>query len=432
MTTDNRICIMGMGYVGLTLAVIMAENGYEVDGIEINPSVLETIQGGRAHFFETNLDFMLRRNLASGRLRFASEIPAEREFDVYVITVGTPLDEQGSPRMDMVRSVAGQISAHMREGALVVLRSTVRLGTAMDVVRPTLEDSGKAYGLAMCPERTLEGRALAELPVLPQIVGGMDAESRDRAGSVFQRITPTILKVSDIQTAELIKLLDNSFRDVFFSFGNEVAMLCEKVGVDAAEVIRSANLGYERTNIAWPGFVGGPCLEKDPHILMDSLKSVDHVPTLVQAARQLNEDMVDHAFRSAVAGVRDRENLKITIMGMAFKGQPDTDDLRGSPALLMVDTIRRELPSAKIFAQDFVVGDAALSGLGVTPVDDHDAFRDADVVMIMNNNRKYLTLDFESRASLMASPSVIYDAWNVVYRNIDLPEGVSLRAFGSK
>lgn len=431
MSADSRICIMGMGYVGLTLAVVMAEKGFEVDGIEINPSILETVEKGKAHFFETNLDFMLRRNLANGRLRFSGTIPADREYDVYVITVGTPLADDGKPRMDMVRSVSQNIADHMRDDALVVLRSTVRLGTALGVTMPVLEASGKQFCLAMCPERTLEGRALAELPVLPQIVGGMDQRSLDRAGTVFQRITPTILKVTDIQTAELIKLLDNSFRDVFFSFGNEVAMICEKVGVNAAEVIGSANLGYERTNIAWPGFVGGPCLEKDPHILIDSLRDLAHVPTLIRSARQLNEDLVEHAMRSALSTVERRPGMRIAIMGMAFKGQPDTDDLRGSPSLHLLEAIRRELPDAVVRCQDYVAKPEALERLGVEAVDDEEAFRDADVVFVANNNRRYYTLDFEMRAKLMRTPSVIYDAWNAVYPKLDLPEGVNLRAFGS-
>lgn len=431
MEQDNRVSILGMGYVGLTLAVVMAERGFEVDGIEINPEILASIRRGKAHFFEANLDFMLRRNLAKGRLRFSETIPAGREFDIYVITVGTPLDAAGAPRMDMVSNVSRQIAEHMRDGALVVLRSTVQLGTSLKVARPLLEATGKRFDLAFCPERTIEGRALSELPVLPQIVGGLDKASRDRAGAVFQRLTPTLLKVSDIRTAELIKLLDNSFRDMFFAFGNEVALLCEAIGVDAAEVIKAANLGYERTNIAWPGFVGGPCLEKDPHILMRSLEEFEHVPRLVEAARSLNERLVRHVFERAIDAVGRRDGLSVTVMGMAFKGQPDTDDMRGSPSLHMLELLRKELPDARIRAQDFVVADAALAKLGVEPVGVEGAFDGANVVLIMNNNRGYHTLDFESLAARMATPGVIYDAWNVVYRQIELPQGVTLRVLGA-
>ena len=430
MKQDNRICILGMGYVGLTLAVVMAERGFDVDGIEINDDILSSLKLGEAHFFETNLDTALRRGVRRGRLRFSKTIPPERAFDAYVITVGTPLDGNGEPRMDMVSSVTEEIARHMAEHSMVVLRSTVRLGTTLLVAKPLLDATGKKYDLAFCPERTLEGRAMAELPTLPQVVGGVNAESLDRAGALFHRLTPTILKVSSIETAELIKLLDNSFRDMSFGFGNEVALICERLGLSASEVIRSANMGYERTNIAAPGFVGGPCLEKDPHILMHSLSDVSHVPEMIRAARQLNEDLVEHAFQTALSKLDRRTGLKITIMGMAFKGQPDTDDLRGSPSLHMLQLIRAQLPDAEVRLQDYVAKCEPLSALGAQPVDDLIAFEGADIVFIMNNNRKYYTLDFESRAELMRTPGLIYDAWNVVPNALELPEGIQVVKLG--
>ena len=318
----------------------------------------------------------------------------------------------------------------MAEHSMVVLRSTVRLGTTLLVAKPLLDATGKKYDLAFCPERTLEGRAMAELPTLPQVVGGVNAESLDRAGALFQRLTPTVLKVSSIETAELIKLLDNSFRDMSFGFGNEVALICERLGLSASEVIRSANMGYERTNIAAPGFVGGPCLEKDPHILMHSLRDVSHVPEMIRAARQLNEDLVEHAFQTALSKLDRRTGLKITLMGMAFKGQPDTDDLRGSPSLRMLQLIRAQLADAEVRLQDYVAKCEPLSALGAQPVDDLIAFEGADIVFIMNNNRKYYTLDFESRAELMRTPGLIYDAWNVVPNALELPEGIQVVKLG--
>lgn len=430
MHEDNRICIMGMGYVGLTLAAVMAENDFDVCGVEINHKILASLRRERAHFFEANLDYVIRRNLKRGRLTFADAIPAGARFDVYAITVGTPLGDKGVPRMDMVQNVAREIADHMQEDALVVLRSTVKLGTSLDVVKPILDASGKRYELAFCPERTMEGRALAELPVLPQVVGGIDDASRDRAAVLFQRITPTTLRVSSIQTAELIKLLDNSFRDTFFAFGNEVALLCEAIGVDAMEVIETANLGYERTNIALPGFVGGPCLEKDPHILVHSLAAHDHVPRLIHTARDLNERLVGHVFERVRETLGNVEDPIITLMGVAFKGHPETDDLRGSPSLLMLQHVRKALPSAEIRAQDFQVADDAIRELGVEPVSESAAFEGAHVVLIMNNHRKYATMDVEVLAAAMARPAVIYDVWNVVDRNVDLPEGVTLRVLG--
>lgn len=430
MQEDNRICILGMGYVGLTLAAALCDRGFEVDGVEINRGILEQLRGGKAHFFEQGLDRVIERGLRNGRLRFSEQVPEDRRFDVYIITVGTPLGPDGRPRMDMVESVTNDIAHHMRGGELVLLRSTVRLGTSLGVVKPILDRTGKDYDLAMCPERTTEGNALTELFRLPQIVGGHTRAATVRASNVFRRLTPTIIAVSDLRTAEIIKLLDNSYRDLFFAFGNEVALMCEAVGISAGEVISAANMGYERTNIARPGFVGGPCLEKDPHILIDSLSDHGFVPKLIQTGRLLNETLVQHVLDFVRARLKEQKRPVISLLGLAFKGQPDTDDLRGSTALLMIKKIREAMPEAQLRGQDYVVKESEIEKLGIVPVSDAAAFDGADAVIVMNNNRRYSTFDIEKAACTMRRPGLIFDAWSIFSRNVDLPEGVSLHVLG--
>lgn len=430
---DDRVCILGMGYVGLTLAAVLADRGCKVVGVEIDPKILASISNAKAHFFEVNLDMMLRRTMNRGNLRFCAEIPADEQFDVYVITVGTPLNAENRPRMDMVRNVAGNIAAHMQDGALVILRSTVRLGTSEQVVKPILNATGRSYDLAVCPERTVEGKALTELRSLPQVVGGETPRASERAMKFFRRITPTIVEVSSLAAAELIKLLDNSYRDVFFSFGNQVALICESLGLVAHEVVRAANIGYERTNIAQPGFVGGPCLEKDPHILIDSLKDKDFDPTIIRSGRELNEYLVGFGLKQALGkldGLDRNAPLNVSLMGLAFKGRPDTDDLRGSPALLMLRELREALPNARIRAQDYLVSDERIRELGLEPVDDEEAFRDAQLVLVLNNNIRYERLDVEPRVNSMARPSVVADFWNNFAQRLDLPEGVRSYVLG--
>jgi len=352
------------------------------------------------------------------------------DFDAFIITVGTPLDADGRPRMDMVENVTTGICRRMRDGAMVILRSTVKLGTSLNVVKPMLDATGKAYDLCFCPERTVEGKALEELVALPQIVGGLNEESTARAMNLFRRLTPTIVKVSSLMTAELIKLLDNSYRDLSFALGNEVALVCEAVGLDGQEVIRSANMGYPRTNIARPGFVGGPCLEKDPHILIDSLKPFKVVPELIKKGREINESMVEFVFAAVLASLGKKERPVVTLMGLAFKGQPDTDDLRGSLALRMIKLFREKRPDAILRGQDYVCSDVMIRSTGLEAVDDVEAFRGADAVVVMNNHRKYLTLDIEQRATLLNKGSLVYDCWNVFQSNLDLPEWVNLHVFG--
>jgi UDP-N-acetyl-D-mannosaminuronic acid dehydrogenase len=432
---DQHVCILGMGFVGLTLAVVMAECGFQVVGVEINPDTIKKLESGNAHFFEVGLQSRLSRQLANGSLRFVSRLTAESAAgcSLFILTVGTPLDKGGDPRMDMVERATGEVADAMREGSLVILRSTVRLGTTRKVVKPILDQSGKSYQLAYCPERTIEGNALAELRMLPQIVGGMSGDDAWRAAAVFQHMTPTTIRVSTLETAELIKLLDNSYRDLFFAFGNEVALLCEAAGLDAIEVIGAGKTGYARTNIAMPGFVGGPCLEKDPHILEHAMKDFGFRPELISTGRRLNEELPGWVVRSLskmLAGVGGKK--KIAICGMAFKGRPETDDLRGTPSTLLVDAMRETFPDAEIVGQDFAVAPAAIAELGVPSATIDEAFTDAHAVVIANNNSKYEWLDLDGLMATMAKPAVIYDCWSVLQlKPEDAPEGVRYVRLGS-
>ncbi len=435
MAQDRHVCILGMGFVGLTLAVVMAECGFQVIGVEIDSRTLQRLESGDAHFFEVGLQARLRRALASGALRFVSALVAEdvSHCSLFILTVGTPLDESGTPRMDMVERATRQVTAVMRDGALVVLRSTVRLGTTRAVVKPILDATGKRYQLAYCPERTIEGNALAELRMLPQIVGGLTPEDSWRAAAVFQHMTPTTIRVSSLETAEAIKLLDNSYRDLFFSFGNEVALLCEAAGLDAVEVIGSGKMGYARTSIASPGFVGGPCLEKDPHILEHSMKDFGFRPELISTGRRLNERVPDWVARSLARLLAPATGrLKIAICGIAFKGRPETDDVRGTPSTLLAEALRTAFPGAELVGQDFAVSADVIRELGLTPAAIDDAFAGAQAVVIANNNSKYEWVDLDRLMAKMARPAVIYDCWSVLQlKPHDAPEGVRYVRFGS-
>ena len=231
---DQQVCVIGLGYVGLTLAVVMADVGFQVLGVEIRDEVCNALASGMPHFNEPGLEQRLQRVIRSGHFKFAKRIPFDVGSSVYIITVGTPLSADGKARMDMVQNVAREVALHLREGDLVIMRSTMKLGTTRSVVMPLLEAAGKQFDLAFCPERTLEGKALTELRQLPQIVGGSNAATV-RASQLFSYLTPTVIRVSDLETAEMIKLIDNTHRDVAFAFANEVARACDAVGVSAAE-----------------------------------------------------------------------------------------------------------------------------------------------------------------------------------------------------
>ncbi len=201
--------------------------------------MLDALSQRRAHFHEPGLTEQLVRAVDSERLTVHPAIPPNCAATAFIVTVGTSLDSEGRVSMASVRFHATEIAAQLKDGDLVLLRSTVQIGTTRDVVGPILAATGKRYGLAFCPERTVEGQALRELRYLPQIVGAMDAMVATRAAQLFAFLTPTVVRVSDPETAEMIKLIDNAKRDVIFGYANEVARMCDAIGISAAEVIRS-------------------------------------------------------------------------------------------------------------------------------------------------------------------------------------------------
>lgn len=434
---DKQVCVLGLGYVGLTLAVAMADVGFNVLGVEIRDEVLTLLNRGEAHFHEPGLQERLRRVIRSGHLQCANRIPKNWSGSVFIITVGTPLDAQGRSRLDMVENVAREVAERMSNESLVIMRSTVKLGTTRKVVLPLLAGSKKAFDLAFCPERTLEGKALTELRQLPQIVGGMTSQAAVRASHLFQLITPTVVRVSSLETAEMIKLIDNAQRDVAFAYANEVARACDAIGVSAAEVIQAGKLGYPRTNLPMPGPVGGPCLEKDSHILAEGLRDLGIEPEITIAARRTNENQPKEvvtylkSFTDGLSGFSQKP--RITLMGIAFKGQPATDDLRGTMARPIYARLRDSYPAAEFRGFDAVVSAKDINGFGLNPATSLlQAFSGASLVVILNNHPAFSSMDIEELAKEMQTPGLIYDFWNS-FKTLDLhlPSGISYMALGS-
>ena len=410
--------IVGLGYVGLTLATVLAEAGNSVIGIEKRNEIVDMTNEGVPHFTETGLPDALAGVTRSKKLVAAEAFDDSFTCDTYIITVGTPLSADGVARVDMIEAAARDIAANMADGALVILRSTVKIGTTRDVVAPILTASGKQYDIAMCPERTLEGKALQELRELPQIVGADDQAVADRAAAVFRKLTNSIVSVSGIETAEIMKLVSNTFRDVQFAFANEVARVCDAFGVSAHEVISSGKLGYSRTNIPLPGLVGGPCLEKDPHILMESARTRGISLEITSAGRLVNERQPEETVQFISSEIERRGltgPLKINILGMAFKGQPETSDLRGSMSIKVLDALKKAHPDAEIGLYDPVTPQDVLthefpeeksfSRFG-------DAVSGASVVVIANNHPSLGHISPRTISEFTSPGGFVFDYWN--------------------
>lgn len=434
---DNLVCVVGLGYVGLTLATVMADVGFQVLGIEIREEVLNKLACGEPHFHEPGLTEKLRRLVKKELIRFSKHIPVDWHGNVYIITVGTPLNKEKKPRLDMIEHATKEVEEHLKCGDLVIMRSTVKPGTTRQVVMPILARKNVPFDLAFCPERTLEGIALTELRHLPQIVGGSTESAAIRASRIFQYLTQTVIRVSDIETAEMIKLVDNAQRDVMFAYANEIARACDVLGISATEVIESGKLGYERTKLAAPGLVGGPCLEKDSYILAEGLMEHGLEPEITLQARKINERQPSEVI-SYLANICKKignfpETPKISLLGLAFKGRPETDDLRGTMAKNVLLTLKQFFPAAYYYGYDAIVSEAEIKNFGVAYSPTIELlFRKANIVLILNNHPIFSNMPLEELAFLLAEPAIIYDFWNLFRAsNLKLPRHVGYISLGS-
>ena len=415
---DANVCIVGLGFVGLTLAVVLGSVGFHVDGVEISEEVRTHLSGGRAHFHEPGLDNRLARLLSEGRLRISASIPVDTPATVFIVTVGTPLGDNGRVRLDMIERAAQSIRERLKPGDMVVLRSTVRLGVTRSVVMPVLDAAGVPYDIAFCPERTVEGQAMAELRLLPQVVGAFNVHARIRATRLFNFLTPTVVQVGSLEVAEMVKLMDNTYRDISFAFANELAQMCDAAGLNAVDVIKAGNLGYQRTNVPMPGPVGGPCLGKDPHILAEAMESFGFRPELTLTGRRIHEGLADWSAKiirdaaKAMPGMPD--DPVIAVMGLAFKGRPPTDDLRGTPAVAVLAALRQMFPCATFRGFDAMVTPEKIRQVfAIEPISTiQEAMLAANIVVIANNHPVFAPMPIESLADGMASPGIIYDFWN--------------------
>ena len=431
-----KINIIGLGYVGLTLGVALARKGISVAGLEINELILSTIKKGEAHFFEPGLNVFLKKVLAEGTFTTAPLLTKAHEPEIYVITVGTPLDENNNASMVSITSVANEIAKNCEEGSLIITRSTTKIGTTRNTLVPIFEQAGKKVHFAVCPERTVEGKALDELHEIPQVIGSPDPIAQKLAQNLFINLAPSTPILNTWEGAETVKLMDNTYRDIQFAIANEFAQVIEEIGEDANRVISIANSGYSRTNIAKPGLVGGPCLEKDPIIFAQSAKAFGVKMPITMAARTVNQNSIHHGiFRitNYFNNQNEKKIKKILILGLAFKGNPSTSDTRGSLAIPFINTMKKKFNEIEVFGYDEHVMQPDMKGIDCTLVDDlYKAAENTDLVVIQHDAQYIKDIDLNKISNLMNNSGLIYDFWSLHSRSsLSMENSVSYLSYGS-
>jgi len=409
----QTIGVVGLGYVGLTLTAALADKGFVVHGADVSPTVIESLSMGRSHIFEPGVEEVFATHIGRG-IRVAAELPRDT-VDVAVISVSTPVDDvTRRPNLANLAAAARSVAATCRPGTLVVVRSTVPIGTSRRVVLPELRAAwGDDVRLVMAPERTIQGQALRELVELPQVIGGLDEASRRLGVEFFGGLARTVVEVSDLETAEMVKLSNNCHTDLIYSFGNEIALIAERHGLDPLEVIRAANVDYPRPDLAKPGYVGGGCLSKDPYIMIDS--AGDHRPFLVGRARELNEHLPVHVAETVVRMLGETRGAtrgaRLAVLGWAYKGWPPTDDMRGTPIATMMPIF--SAAGITVLGHDPMVTDDVIRQYGGEPISLDKAFTGTDAVLIVNDHPDYRAIRV---TEILGDdrPALIYDSWRVL------------------
>jgi UDP-N-acetyl-D-mannosaminuronic acid dehydrogenase len=422
VASHRHLVVIGMGYVGLTMAVVMADAGFMVTGVEVNESRYNMLKDGDSYIHELGLPELLKEQL-NRNLFIAQEIPADG--DVFIISVGTPVERiangRKEPIMDHLNDACRAIGKTLKRSNLVILRSTVPIGTCRNVVKEQLENysglrCGVDFHLAFAPERTAEGKALKELRSLPQIIGGYNSDSLEATAAIFRELTPTIVKVDSMEAAEMAKLINNSFRDYVFAYSNQMAQIASVFNINVVDVINAANEGYARDPVPLPSpGVGGPCLTKDPHIFASVAEKFELQDEIFTRGRQINESMHQHVFNAVLKQIeftgKVAKECKILVCGLAFKGNPETGDIRNSSSIEIAKMFQDY--GMEVRGYDAVAIKDEVEEYGIKPVTIPEAFNDIDVVLFLNNHKSFEKINVFEMVRMMNEKPIIYDGWNL-------------------
>ena len=405
LTSIKRVAMVGLGYIGLPTAALMASRGLEVIGVDVNQSTVDTINAGNVHIVEPDLDIVVRSTVTTGNLRATTVM---EKADAFLVAVPTPFKGDHVPDLKYIESAASMIAPVLEAGNLVILESTSPVGTTEklagwlaearpDLTFPQQAGENADIQVAHCPERVLPGYVLQELVSNDRIIGGMGQKSIDKATALYKQFVKGNCIPTNARTAEMAKLTENAFRDTNIAFANELSLLCKRLEIDVWELINLANR-HPRVNILQPGpGVGGHCIAVDPWFIVDSAPDLAR---MVRTAREVN----DSKPLSVVSDVEEKaakfKNPKIACFGAAFKA--NIDDLRESPAVQIVRLLSNNIEAEVLLVEPNISSlPDILKNSGVTLVSTETALQEADIVVGLVDHDEFKSLSKERLKSLV-------------------------------
>lgn len=446
----RKIVVIGMGYVGIPAATLFADvPGFTVVGVQRRSKrsgwKIDWLNEGKNPIGgdEPGLSELIARVVKKGTLKVVDDISTCKDAEAVLIDVQTPTDADRKPNQDSLKEVSEKIGKHMKQQTLVVVESTVAPGTTDNVVKPILEKSshmkaGKDFYLAFCYERVMVGRLIKNMVELPRIVGGVDEESAKRAVELYSHIVKAKLYSTDALTAEVTKVVENMYRDVNIAFANEVALICESLGIDAFKVRELVNTlpndpanpaSNPIRNMHYPGAgVGGHCLPKDGWLLkygLDAFGKFKFAPKMIVSTREINDSMPKHVVDLVEDALAEHgkkiEGAKIAILGVAFL--ENCDDTRNTPSAVIYNELKKR--GAKPILHDPIVRDFDLPFTKNL----EEAILNADAVVLSTKHKMYMELDLKSLRRELATP-VLVDGRNAYAMDAAVKAGLTYRGIG--
>lgn len=418
---NDKICVIGLGYIGLPTALVLADHGVRVVGVDVNENVVNTLKNKQIHIEEKGAQELLEKVIESGTFKVST---TPEQADAFIISVPSPITDEKKADLDYVRAATKSIVPYLQKGNLVILESTVPPRTVEDLMVPILEESGLKIGeelyVAHSPERVLPGKIFHELVNNDRIIGGINEKSGSMAKELYEIFVRGKIHLTDATTAEFVKLIENTYRDVNIAFANELAKICENIGVDVWEAIKLANY-HPRVNIHFPGpGVGGHCIAVDPWFLVELQPDV---AKMIHLARNINDGMPKYTANKVreIFAKRNIKNGRVAVFGLAFKG--NVDDMRESPSFHVIDYLEKDGFDLSVYDPHIKVKSHERHTQSFDEAVNH-----SDMILILTNHDEFNELDPTEIQGMRTK--IVFDTKNCIDRQKWLDAGFEVITLG--